>query len=146
MAIPADPPTMALFGMLPRGAKKACMEPPSPRFRPVRRPNTSAMKPYTTKSMASGLDVPVVRGRLHDPQDVPVQILLHDALQVGAVGVADPLQALGHDLGVAAVGAEDHVLAGQRQAQADDGGFLTERQVRRALRGRSRCRRIRLCS
>ena len=52
-AIPADPPTMALFGMLPSGAKKACMEPPSPRFRPFRRPNTSAMKPYTTKSMAS---------------------------------------------------------------------------------------------
>jgi len=35
-AIEPEPPTMALFGMLPNGAKKVCIEPPRPREKPVR--------------------------------------------------------------------------------------------------------------
>ena len=79
------------------------------------------------------LDVTVLRARRHHPQDVAIQVLLHDALQVGAVGVADALQALGQDLGVAAVRAEDQVFRCQRQAQSHHRRLLTDRQVRRAF-------------
>ena len=41
----ADPPTMALLGMLPKGAKKACMEPPIPLLKPFSRPKISASVP-----------------------------------------------------------------------------------------------------
>ena len=43
--ISADPPTMALFGKMPNGVKKACMEPPMPLLKPASRPNISASAP-----------------------------------------------------------------------------------------------------
>ena len=52
-AIGAEPPTMALLGMLPKGAKKACIEPPRPRLRPVVRAKISASTPYRMKWRAS---------------------------------------------------------------------------------------------
>ena len=45
VAISADPPTMALFGIDPKGVKKACMEPPSPRLNPALRAKVSATAP-----------------------------------------------------------------------------------------------------
>ena len=44
-AMSAEPPTMALLGMLPNGAKKACMEPPMPLLKPFSRPKISASAP-----------------------------------------------------------------------------------------------------
>ncbi len=44
-AMSAEPPTMALFGMLPNGAKNACIEPPRPRLNPYARPKISASTP-----------------------------------------------------------------------------------------------------
>ena len=45
VAMSAEPPTMALLGMEPNGAKKACMEPPRPRLKPALRANVSATVP-----------------------------------------------------------------------------------------------------
>ncbi len=44
-AMSAEPPTMALFGMLPKGAKNACIEPPRPLLKPFSRPKISARTP-----------------------------------------------------------------------------------------------------
>ena len=41
------PPTIALFGMLPNGGKKACIEPPKPLLKPVSRAKISASVPYS---------------------------------------------------------------------------------------------------
>jgi hypothetical protein len=57
-AMSPEPPTMALLGMEPKGAKKACMEPPMPRLKPVSRPKISARVPYSTKSTARSLTAP----------------------------------------------------------------------------------------
>ena len=40
-----EPPTMALFGMTPKGGKKACIEPPNPLLKPVILPKISASAP-----------------------------------------------------------------------------------------------------
>ncbi len=40
-----EPPTIALLGMLPNGAKNACIEPPKPRLKPVSRAKISASVP-----------------------------------------------------------------------------------------------------
>ncbi len=45
VAMSAEPPTMALFGMEPNGAKKACIEPPRPRLKPAFRAKVSATVP-----------------------------------------------------------------------------------------------------
>ena len=45
VAMSAEPPTMALFGMEPNGVKKACMEPPRPRLKPALRAKVSATAP-----------------------------------------------------------------------------------------------------
>src|SRR5210317_1458978 len=45
MAMSAEPPTIALLGRIPKGVKKACIEPPRPRLNPLARPNTSANAP-----------------------------------------------------------------------------------------------------
>ena len=37
VAISAEPPTMALLGMTPKGGKKACIEPPMPLLKPLSR-------------------------------------------------------------------------------------------------------------
>ena len=52
VAISAEPPTIALFGRIPKGGKNACMEPPSPRLNPFSRPKISASAPYKRKSRA----------------------------------------------------------------------------------------------
>ena len=44
-AMSAEPPTMALLGMTPKGGKKACMEPPMPLLKPASRPKISASVP-----------------------------------------------------------------------------------------------------
>ena len=41
----AEPPTMALFGMDPKGGKKACIDPPNPLLNPVFRAKISASVP-----------------------------------------------------------------------------------------------------
>ena len=38
MAISAEPPTIALLGKIPKGVKKACIDPPKPRLKPLARP------------------------------------------------------------------------------------------------------------
>ncbi len=48
--ISAAPPTIALLGILPKGAKKTCIEPPKPLLKPLARPNISVRTPYSTKS------------------------------------------------------------------------------------------------
>ena len=45
VAMSAEPPTMALFGIEPKGVKKACMEPPRPRVKPDLRAKISARVP-----------------------------------------------------------------------------------------------------
>ena len=47
---------------------------------------------------------------LDDAQGVAVQVALHDPLQLGLAQLLDGGQALGQDLAVAAMGAEDEVL------------------------------------
>ena len=44
-AMSAEPPTMALLGIEPKGAKKACIEPPSPWLKPFSRAKISARVP-----------------------------------------------------------------------------------------------------
>ena len=44
-AMPAEPPTIALFGYAPNGVKKACIEPPIPLLNPTSRIKTSASMP-----------------------------------------------------------------------------------------------------
>ena len=51
------------------------------------------------------------------------------------VELADGGEALGEDLAVAAVGAEDVVVGRQREGHADGGGLLADGQVGRARGG-----------
>ncbi len=53
VAMSADPPTMALLGIEPKGVKKACIEPPRPRLKPSLRAKISARVPKRTKESAS---------------------------------------------------------------------------------------------
>ena len=55
VAIGADPPTIALFGYIPKGVKKACILPPSPLLKPVCLPKISESKPNRKISTACSL-------------------------------------------------------------------------------------------
>ena len=79
-------------------------------------------------------EAPVV-GRPHmvldRAQGPSVLMLLHDAEERRLVEPFDRRQALGDELAVAAVAAEDVVLGAERQGRADCGAFLPDREVRR---------------
>ena len=66
-------------------------------------------------------------------QGPPAHVGLHDPGQLGIVQLVDGREALGQDLAVAAVRAEDEVLGVQVQALADRRRFLPDGQVRRPL-------------
>ena len=66
-------------------------------------------------------------------QGLPAQEALHDGLEVALVHLVHRRVALGEDLPVGAVGAEDEVVRGQYSALADVGGLLADAEVGGAL-------------
>ena len=69
---------------------------------------------------------------LNDRQGLAVQEALHDVHQFLVGELLDGGQALGQDVGMGAVGAEDHVVHVQVEGFADGGGFLADGQMGRA--------------
>ena len=66
-------------------------------------------------------------------QGLAAQEALHDGLEVALVHLVHRRVALGEDLPVGAVGAEDEVVRGQYSALADVGGLLADAEVGGAL-------------
>ena len=132
VAMSAEPPTIALFGIEPKGVKKACIEPPRPRLKPALRAKISARVPKRMKSSARSSGR-LVRHLLGDAQGLAAEEALHDRDELLLRKLARGREALGEDLAVAAVRAEDEVLRLEARALAHRRGLLADGQVGRAL-------------
>ena len=117
---------------MPNGVKKACIEPPRPRLNPACAAEDLGQRAVDQEVDGQILDRPVVL-LLDDRQAFAAHEVLHDVHQGVVVELADGRHALGQDLAVRAVRAEDVVVDVQQEGLPHRGGLLADRQVRRPL-------------
>ena len=109
------------------------MEPPKPAVQT--RKAAENLRQRAKEEIVDGqvFDAGTWRELLHRAQRVAVEVALHDPHELGLAQLRDGGQALGQDLAVAAMGAEDEVIGSQVIGHAHRRRLLADGEVGRPL-------------